>query len=290
MNRRYHYSLLLLLAPYLLGTLVLVLLPLVLTLPMALTDYNGLGLPEWIGFANLGGLLQNPLFLTASRNTLYYTALLVPLRVVAALTLALLLSQRRGAGLYRAAVYVPTVVPGVAYALIWLWVLNPLSGPLNGLLALLGLPAPAWLADPLTAVPALVLAALFQLGESFVVLLAGLSAIPREYYQVAALDGANRWQRLRYITLPLLGPWVLLVTIREVIASVQNSFTPALIMTGGGPYYATLFLPQLIYNTAFEQLRFGQAAAMTLVHMASIVVLLLLIYRASGGWGYDDEV
>jgi multiple sugar transport system permease protein len=290
MNRRYHYSLLLLLVPYLLGTLVLVVVPLLLTLPLALTEYNGLGSPSWVGLAHLQGLLSDPLFLTASGNTFYYTALLVPLRVLVALALALLLNRRRGLGLYRAAVYVPTVVPGVAYALIWLWLLNPLYGPLNGLLAFMGLPAPAWLADPATALPALVLAGLFQLGESFVVLLAGLSAIPRDYYQVAALDGAGPWQRFRYVTLPLISPWLLLVVMRELIASVQNSFTPALLMTGGGPYYATLFLPQLIYNTAFDQLRFGQAAAMTLVHMGSIIIALLVIYRLSGGWGYDDEV
>ena len=287
---RYHMALGLLLLPYLLGTLALVVLPLALTVPLAFTEYNGLAPPVWAGLGPLRELLHDQLFTTAAQNTLQYTALLVPLRVATALGLALLLSRRSGLGLYRAAVYVPTVVPGVAYALIWLWVLNPLYGPLNGLLALLGLPAPAWLADPRTALPALVLAALFQLGESFVVLLTGLSAIPRDYYQVAALDGAGRWQVFRQITLPLLAPWLLLVAMRELITSVQSSFTPALLMTGGGPYYATLFLPQLIYQTAFDRLRFGQAAAMTLINMLGVALVLLLIYRAFGGWGYDDEV
>jgi multiple sugar transport system permease protein len=287
---RYHMALGLLLLPYLLGTLALIVLPLVLTVPLAFTDYDGLAPPTWVGLSQLRDLASDPLFTMAARNTLEYTALLVPLRIAAALGLALLLSRRAGLGLYRAAVYVPTVVPGVAYALIWLWVLNPLYGPLNGLLALLGLPAPAWLADPRTALPALVLAALFQLGESFVVLLTGLSAIPRDYYQVAALDGAGRWQVFRYVTLPLLAPWLLLVAMRELISSVQSSFTPALLMTGGGPYYATLFLPQLIYQTAFDRLRFGQAAAMTLLNMLGVALLLLLIYRGFGGWGYDDEV
>lgn len=287
---RYHLALGLLLAPYLVGTLVLVILPLMLTVPLAFTSYDGLSAPRWVGLQNFRDLLDLPLFGVAVRNSLIFALLLVPLRMLAALGLALLLARRPGAGLYRAAVYVPTVVPGVAYALIWLWILNPLYGPLNMLLGRLGLPGPAWLSDPATALPALVLAALFQLGESFVVLLTGLLSIPREYHQAAMIDGAGRLQRFRRITLPLLAPWLLLVTMREVIAATQNTFTPALLMTGGGPYYATLFLPQLIYETAFDRLRFGQGAAISLITCLGVALTLLALYLLARGWGYDDEV
>ncbi|MBX0329066.1 sugar ABC transporter permease [Oscillochloris sp. ZM17-4] len=288
---RHQLALCALLAPYLIGSVVLIILPLLLTAPLALTSYDGLSPPRWVGLGNLRALPGNPLFTTALRNSLLFTALLVPLRVTAALALALLLRRaRRGVALYRTAIYVPTIIPGVAYALIWLWVLNPIYGPLNALLAAIGLPAPAWLTDPATALPALVLAGLFQLGESFVVLLAGLDAIPAEYDQAAEIDGAGRWQRLTAITLPLLAPWLLLTTMRELIASAQSNFTPAMLMTGGGPYYATLFLPQLIYEVSFDRLRFGQGAAMTLVGLLGLAATLALLYGLVGGWGYDDEV
>ncbi len=289
--RRYQLGLGLLLAPYLIGATLLVIIPALLVGPLAFSTYDGLTTPHWAGFANLVSLPANPLFTTALRNTLLYTSLLVPLRVLGALGLALLLRHpRRGITVYRTAVYLPTVMPGVAYALVWLWLLNPLYGPLNTLLAMAGLPGPAWLADPATALPALVLAGCFQLGESFVLLLAGLEQIPRSYNEAAILDGAGRWQQLRWITLPLLSPWIMLCTMRELIGSLQGSFAPALIMTGGGPYYATLFLPQLIYEESFERLRFGQGAAMVLVSLALLGLSLALLYRLGRGWGYDGAV
>ena len=290
-HHRYQRSLYLLLAPFLLGVALLVVLPAALSLGLAFTRYDGLAAPSWAGLANFRALGADQLFRTATLNSLLFVALTVPLRTLITLGLALLLARpRRGVGLYRAAIYLPTLVPGVAYALVWLWLLNPLYGPLNALLGALGLPAPAWLVDPRTALPALALAALFQLGEGFVVLLAGLQEIPDDYYEAAAIDGAGRLTVLRQIVLPLLAPWLLLIVIRDLIVSVQSSFTPALVMTGGGPYHATLLLPLLIYQTAFDRLRFGEGAAMTAVVFGAVGLLVLLTHRLAGGWGYDDAV
>jgi multiple sugar transport system permease protein len=278
------------LAPYLIGLAVLITLPALLSVGLAFTTYDGLSAPEWRGLANFRDLAADPLFGIALRNSVLFVALTVPLRVLIALGLALLLNRpRRGVGFYRAAVYVPTIVPSVAYALVWLWIFNPRYGPLNLALAGLGLPTPAWLVDRATALPALALTALFQIGEGFVVVLAGLKAVPDEYHHAAALDGANRAAVLRHITLPLLAPWLLLLTLRDVIASAQSTFTPALLMTGGGPYYATLFVPLLMYETAFDRFRFGQGAAMMLLLLLVVGALILLTYRAAGGWGYEDE-
>jgi multiple sugar transport system permease protein len=233
---RYRATLYLLLAPYLLGVLVLVVVPVVVSVGLAFTAYDGLSAPQWHGLGNFRELVRDPLFGIALQNSLVFVALTVPLRVLIALGLALLLNRaRRGVGLYRVAVYVPTIVPSVAYALIWLWIFNPRYGPLNLALEGLGLPAPAWLVDRTTALPAIAVTALFQIGEGFVVVLAGLRSIPADCYHAAALDGAGRAARLRHITLPLLAPWLLLLTIRDVIASAQSTFTPALLMTGGGP-------------------------------------------------------
>jgi multiple sugar transport system permease protein len=122
------------------------------------------------------------------------------------------------------------------------------------------------------------------------VLLAGLQEIPRSYHDAAALDGAGRWARFRHITLPLVAPWLLLITIRDIIANAQTTFAPALIMTGGGPYYATLFVPLLLYQTAFDRLRFGMGAAMTALLVLGVALLISLAYVCLGGWGYEDDV
>ena len=143
-DARYRTTLYLLLAPFLLGVVVLVVVPMALSIGLAFTTYDGLSAPEWRGLANFRELATDPLFHIALRNSLVFVALTVPLRVLIALGLALLLNRsRRGVGLYRVAVYVPTIVPSVAYALIWLWIFNPRYGPLNQTLESLGLPAPA---------------------------------------------------------------------------------------------------------------------------------------------------
>jgi multiple sugar transport system permease protein len=280
-----------LLAPYLLGTAALVGLPGVLALALAFARYDALSAPSWVGLANFRAVAEDPLFWIAARNSLLFVVLTVPLRLLGALTLALLLARRRrGSGLYRAAVYLPTVIPEVPYALLWLWIVNPVYGPLNLMLGSLGLPTPAWLVHGDTALAVMVVIAAFQLGEGFVVLLAGLQDVPDELYAVAAIDGAGPWRSFASVTLPLLAPWLVLVTLRDIMVSAHATFAPAYLMTGGGPDYATLFLPLHIYNVAFGALGFGSATAMTLLLLLGTGSLLLLVYHAVGGWGYDDDV
>jgi multiple sugar transport system permease protein len=288
--RRYHTQLRLLLLPYLLGTLLLVGLPALLTFGLAFFQYDTLSAPQWVGLWNFQDIFGDPLLWVALRNTLYFIFLAVPLQVLLALTLALLLNQRRrGTGLYRAAVYLPTVIPDVAYALIALWIFNPLYGPLNLILRGLGLPAPEWLINPDSAKLAFVIMSLFQIGEAFVILLIGLQDIPPEVNAAAAVDGSSRWQMLRHITLPLLLPWIALVTFRAVIVAFQWTFTPSLIMTGGDPYYATLFMPLIIYEEAFDRLRFGPGAAMMLIVVVMTLYFISTLYALFKTGGYSDE-
>jgi multiple sugar transport system permease protein len=283
-------TLLLFLTPYLAGTFLLIAAPAMLTFALAFTRYDALSPPVWRGMQNFEEIFNSPLFWTAARNSLAFVAFAVPLRVLGALALALLLRQRqRGVGVYRAAVYLPSVIPNVAYALIWAWIFNPIYGPLNLVLGAVGLPTPAWLARPDTALLAIAIMSAFQIGEGLVVLLAGLQDIPQDYYQSAALDGGTRWQLFRFITLPLLAPWLLLLTLRDIILSAQSTFTPAYLMTGGGPYYATLFMPLLIYQSAFDRFRFGQGAAMMLLLFLSVGLLIALVYLVMRAWGLTDE-
>jgi multiple sugar transport system permease protein len=277
------------LAPYLLGALILIVLPAGLSFLIAFTRYNGIDAPVFTGWENFQLLRRDPLFRVALINSLLFIMMAVPLRLLGALGLALWFTRpRRAIGFYRAAVYLPTIIPEAAYALIWLWILNPYYGPLNALLRALGLPAPSWLVDPSWAPLAIVLVTLFQIGEGFVILLAGLRHIPGEVYDAARVDGANRWQVFDSITLPLLTPWLILLSVRDIALSFQNTFTPAYVMTRGGPYYSTFYTSLFVYETAFDGLRFGQASAVMLLVFLITIMLVLSIYFMFEGWGFDE--
>lgn len=285
-----HTQLSLFLTPYLLGALFLVALPAGISFFIAFTHYDGIVAPTFVGLKNFQSLKFEPLFKVALINSLLFTAGSVPLRILGALALALLFNRpRRGTAYYRAAIVLPTVIPDVAYALTWTWILNPLYGPLNASLRTLGLFAPPWLSDSIWSLPALILASLFPIGEGFILLLAGLRHIPREVQDAARVDGANRWQMFSSITLPLLTPWLALLTIRDVVLSFQNTFAPAAIMTRGGPYYSTFFTTQLIYETAFDRMDFGLASVIMLIVFLVTIALVTLVYFLFEGGGFNEE-
>jgi len=259
---------------------------------MAFTSFNALQPPTWIGLANFVELVGDPIFWQAVSNSAFYVALAVPLRLGGALLIALLvLRPFRGGGAYRAAFYLPTVVPDIAWALLWLWLLNPAFGPVNQLLALAGLPGPAWMVDETGARFAIVLMMVWQIGEGLVACLAALGDIPVELLEQSAVDGAHPFVTLLRITLPLLAPILLILLFRDTIHSLQGSFVPALILgDGGGPNYATTFLPMYIYTTAYEYLRFGYATALTWSMFLLTGLLLFAQYKVALRWrlGFRD--
>ncbi len=276
----YRHQLWLLLLPYLLGTLILIVIPAFATVLIAFTKYKPTGVPIWNGFENVRKLLASPLVRISLRHSVAFLLLAVPLRLLIALSLALLL-QRKSVlfGFYRAAIYLPTIIPEAAYALLWLWILNPLYGPLNMVLRAIGLPAPAWLTGEETAVLAMVIMSLFQIGEGFIVILAALQSVSRSIYEAAKIDGASTWQTFWHITLPLITPWLLILTFRDLIVSLQNTFAPTYIMTYGGPYYATTFVPLLIYEIAFDQFDLGLASALLLLTYLLIGLISFALFN-----------
>ena len=190
--------------------------------------------------------------------------------------------------MHRSVAYIPTVIPEVAYAIIWLWIFNPLYGPLNSLLESIGLTGFDWLASPDTAQAAIIIMSLFTIGEGFIVMLVGLRSIPRSLYESATVDGATAWQSFWRITFPMIMPWLLLLSLRDLIVAMQNTFTPSFVMTYGGPYYATTYVPLLIYELAFDFFDFGMAAAAL---VATYIILLLIIggvFNIISGWGSSD--
>jgi multiple sugar transport system permease protein len=286
----------LMLAPYLAGLLVLVALPAAVTFALAFAEYDLIGSPAWLGLGNFRELAGDEVFRIALGNSLAFALVAVPLRLLGALALALLLHRRfRAAGTARTAAVLPTVVPEIAYGLLWLWLLNPLYGPINLVLGPvareLGRQPPQWLTHPNDARAAIVLMSLFTIGEGFVVLLVTRQGLPRELYELAAVEGAPPEVVLWRITLPLMAPVLLLLFLRDTIFSLQLSFVPALVVTDGGPPpYATTYLPLFVYRNAFEYLRYGYAAAATLVMFGLTLLVVLAQWRVLRRWRRGFEL
>lgn len=294
MDVRERRELLLMLAPFVVGLTALVLAPAAVTLALSLTEYDLIGPARWVGLGNFRELVEDEVFRIALVNSLVFAAIAVPLRVLGALGLALLLHRRAaGVGAARTATMLPMIVPEVAWGLIWLWLFNPLYGPINLLLrsggenglTIFGRLPPQWLTDPNDARAAIVLMSLFTIGEGVVLLLVARQSTPDELYELAAVEDATWWDVFRRVTLPLIAPVLLLLFLRDWILSFQLSFAPALIVTDGGPPpYATTYLPLFVYRTGFEYLRYGYAAAATLVMLVLTVVVVLLQWRIFRRW------
>jgi len=286
---REHRALGLMLAPYVLGIVALVLIPFLVTIGMAFADYDLVRAPSWVGLDNFVELADDPIFRGALSNSLLFAVIAVPLRLVIALGLALLLHRRAAAvGTARTAAMLPYAVPEVAYGLLWLWLLNPLYGPINQLLrvggengaTVLGRTPPQWLTDPVDARAAIILMSLFTIGETFVILLATRRALPGEVYELAAIEDATGWDVVRRVTLPLMAPVLVLLLLRDAILSLQISFVPALVVTDGGPPpYSTTYLSLFVYRNAFEYLRYGYAAAATAVMLLLTLAAVALQWR-----------
>jgi multiple sugar transport system permease protein len=274
------------LLPYLAGLTLLVIGPGIAGFALSLTSYNAIQSPTWVGLENFRRLPGDEVFRIAVFNSLLYIVLAVPLRLIGALALARLLQRpSRGSLIGRAVVYLPTVIPDLAWALIWLWILNPLYGPMNQLLGVFGIDGPAWMVDPRTARFGIVLMMIWQLGEGFIVCLAALGSVDPDLPDQAAIDGGGTWSTFRGVILPTIAPVLLILVFRDTIFSFQANFVPALIVgNGGGPDYATMYLPMYIYTTAFGYLRFGYAASMTVVMYAITGFVLLLQYRLTHRW------
>jgi multiple sugar transport system permease protein len=275
----------LMLAPYVLGIVVLIAVPGIVTFALSLYEYDLIRSPRFLGLDNFRELADDEIFRTSLRNSLMFIAFAVPMRLVGALGLALLMHRRyRGVGAYRTAAYLPSVVPDVAYALLWLWIFNPLYGPLNLVLQEVGR-RPQWLTDPLHAQWAIIIMSLFLIGEGFLVALATRRSLPSELYEMAELERAKPWYVFGRVTLPLMAPTLLLLLFRDTIFSFQATFVPALIVTQGGPPpYATTYLPLFVYQNAFEYLRYGYAAAATLVMFALTAAIVYVQYRIVRRW------
>ncbi len=239
----------------------------------------------FVGFDNYVRLFQDPRFLRAVTNTLTFM-IGVPLNLMSGLAVALLLNTKvRGQGLYRTLFYIPVVTPLVVSSIIWKWVYQGDYGLLNYYLLKFHIIATkiVWLADPNLALPALIIMGIWGgTGGTMVIYLAGLQSIPQEMYDAAMVDGASAWQRLLYITIPLLKPTTFFLTVTGVIGTFQI-FTEVYIMTNGGPLNRTTTIGFYLYDKAFRQLDMGYATAMAFALFAMIFVFTVLQWKYTRG-------
>lgn len=271
-------------SPYLVGLVVFLLGPIVASLYLGFTNYDAATTPRWIGLYNYRFLiLQDATFRQALKVTVLYTAMIVPLLVAIPLAVAVLLNQRiRGVALFRTVIYLPSVMSGVAVAMLWTWLLNPKFGVINVLLGLLGIPGPGWLTSETWALPALVLMGVWGMGSWVVIDLAALQGVPAELLEQATVDGANAWRRFWHVVLPLLSPVILF---NMVLSSIQGfqTFTSAFIMTGGGPNDATHFYNMYLYENAFRSLQMGLASAQAWILFLVVMCCTGLMFLGARG-------
>src|SRR5512135_3228900 len=271
-------------SPWLLGFIIFVAGPIIASFYISLTRWDLLSPARFIGTANYRDMVADPLFWKSLRITALYTLVFVPLDMLGGLLVALLLNQKlRGLGLFRTVFYLPSVLAGVAYVVLWMWLFNPQAGLINTLLAYAGLHGPRWLQDPHWALPAMIMMGLWGIGRSMVIFLAGLQDVPPELHEAGAIDGAGRWQGFWRITLPLLTPSILFNLIFGIITTFQT-FTSAFIATNGGPLDATLFYVLYLYRRAFQFFEMGYASALAWFLFLIVLICTLLIFRTSGCW------
>jgi multiple sugar transport system permease protein len=289
-------------APLLIGITVFFVYPLLSAIYFSFTKFDLLSTPEWVGFRNYRKLLDDPFLIQSAKNTLWMVVVFVPARIIGAIGTGMLLTQlRRGASVFRTIFYLPALAPPVAATIAFVYLLKPGTGPVNVFLDHLGIDGPLWFSSPAWAKPSLVLLGLWGVGDIMIIFVAALLDVPQSLYEAAALDGANAWQRFRYVTLPSISPVVLFATITGIIYTLQY-FTQAAVAASiasgqatvgagisqnfGYPEGSTFTYPLWLYMVGFRYNALGYANAMAVVLFAvafAVTVVLLRRSRAFSG-------
>lgn len=275
----------LLIAPLVIGFSIFFLIALGASLVLSFTRWDMLSSPVWIGIDNYRQVVRDPEFRTALWNTVAIAAPNVVLRLAFSLALAMALNSNiRFRSFYRIIFFMPVITMPVAIATIWKWLYDPAFGPINSVLDRLGMGRPEWLSNPETAIIAVVIVLLWSgVGYDMIIFLAGLQAIPKDYYEAAALDGAGSWQRFRDVTLPLLTPTTFFLLVIGVIASLQV-FDLVFVMTRIDQTNQLPTVVYYLYEEGFRNFRMGYAITVAWVLLAIILVFTLIQFRLQRRW------
>jgi multiple sugar transport system permease protein len=271
-------------SPWLIGFLVFTLTPMALSLYWSFCDYPLTQPAVFRGLENYRVILRQGDFWLSLRNTIYYAVMALPAGMCVSLGLALLLNTKiRGLAIYRTIIFLPSLVPIVASALLWMWIFNAKYGLLNELLGALGINGPNWIADVNTAMPSLALMSLWGVGHTVIIYLAGLQDVPAELYEAAEIDGVTTLSRMWHVTIPMISPVIFFNLIMAIIGTFQVFAVPYM-MTQGGPFHATYFYTMYLYENAFQNCSFGFASALAWIQLMIVVGLTAIAFWSSTRW------
>ena len=278
------------LSPWFIGFLLFTLYPMAASFVYSFSEYHARKPLTWVGLENYATMFSDKLYWASLWNTLYMVALGVPVTLLTSFLCAVLLNLKvTGQSIYRVMYFLPSIVPTVASTLLWLWILNPQVGVMNTLLGHLGIQGPNWLSDPTWSKPSLILLGMWGMGGTIVIYLSGLQDVPVSLLEAAELDGASWWQRLRYITIPMVSPITLFNLITGMIAMFQY-FAQAYVFRGtgnlGAPLNSTLFYSVYLFQVGFQYLKIGYASAMAWVLFLIILACTILLLRVSERFTY----
>ncbi|GAB2536859.1 carbohydrate ABC transporter permease [Gracilibacillus alcaliphilus] len=277
---------LLFISPWIIGFLCFTAYPLFSSLYYSFTQYNLISEPIFVGWQNYYELLfVDNIFYTVLGNTLYMIFVGLTLTTIVTIAIAILLNTDgiKGMSFFRVVFFIPTLVPFVVLAILWIWILQPDSGVVNSILAWFGIDGPGWFASPRWAKPGFILMTIWMSGNMILIYLAALGDIPKSLYEASSIDGANVFQKIIHITLPMLRPAILFNTITGMIGVFQ-SFAEAFIITDGGPENATLFYSLYLYRNAFQYFNMGYASAMAWILLIIALTITLVFFLLSKRW------
>ncbi len=277
--------------PWILGILIFYAYPLLSSIYYSMTSYSVLNPGKFLGLKNYERLFKDALFWKSIENTLYYAVLSVPVSLFTGIVLALLLNVRtKLTGLYRTIFYIPTLVPVIATATVWKFLLDSQYGLFNQILRLMGLGTVPWLTNENFTKLSLVIISAWSVGQAVIINLAGLQDISPTYYEAAEIDGANTLQRIRHISIPLLTPVIFYNLVMGLITALQGFTLPYALTNGqGNPVNSLLFYVMYLYNNAFGYMKMGYASAMAWILFVIIMTLTMIIFRSSRRWvQYQD--
>jgi len=275
--------------PWIVGFLAFTLGPLLFSLVISFFDWPIVGERKFVGLQNYVNMFTNdPLFWHSLGVTFKFALLFVPLNLIVSLLLAMLLNQKtKGSGIFRTIFYLPSVISGVALAMIWAWVFSGEYGILNYFLSLIGIAGPDWLGERGWSMAAMVIASLWGQGSMMLIFLAGLKAIPKDLYESSSIDGAGKLKQFFKITLPMLSPTMLFNLITSIIGAFQQ-LTLALTLTGGGPLNDTYFYAMYVYENAFKYFHMGYSSANAWFMFLIILAMTMLVFKSTSMWVYYE--
>lgn len=266
--------------PWIIGFLVFTLYPIISSLYYSFCDYNVISAPKFVGFLNYKNLLKDKVFVKACQNTLYMIIVGVPITTITAVTVSLLLNNKklRGTSWMRVVFFIPTLVPTVVACLLWIWVMQPETGIVNTVLGYFGINGPGWLSSPTWAKPAFILMMIWTCGNAIIIYLAGLQDISESLYDAAKIDGANFIQQSIFISIPLIRSTIL-YNVVTLIIGVFQWFAEPYIMTEGGPSNATMFYSLYLYQNAFSFFKMGYASAQAWIMLIVALIIILILFK-----------